>query len=57
MVKVGDRVPDVEGLQEKSPGNAVNLAKELSGKGIIIGVPAAFSASTTVSRERDRASC
>lgn len=29
---------------EGSPGNKVNLAKELSsGKGVIIGVPAAFS--------------
>ncbi|KAF2670724.1 Redoxin [Microthyrium microscopicum] len=43
FVKVGDAIPDVE-LMEGSPGNKVNLAKELkSGKGVIIGVPAAFS--------------
>jgi len=35
---------DVE-LMESSPGNKVNLSKELAGKpkGLIIGVPAAFS--------------
>lgn len=43
QVKVGDPVPDVE-LWEDSPGNRVNLAKELAtGKGLIIGIPAAFS--------------
>ena len=43
QVKVGDSIPDVE-LFEDSPGNKVNLSKELaSGKGLIIGVPAAFS--------------
>lgn len=43
QVKVGDTVPDIE-LWEDSPGNRVNLAKELaSGKGLIIGIPAAFS--------------
>jgi len=43
MVKVGDSIPSVE-LFEGSPGNKVNLAKELaSGKGLVIGVPAAFS--------------
>ncbi|PSN64436.1 AhpC/TSA family protein [Corynespora cassiicola Philippines] len=41
-VKVGDRLPDVD-LMEGSPGNKVNLAKELKGKGLIIGVPAAYS--------------
>ncbi|GAB7341271.1 hypothetical protein MBLNU457_7545t1 [Dothideomycetes sp. NU457] len=43
-VKVGDAIPDVE-LMESSPGNKVNLSKELAGKpkGLIIGVPAAFS--------------
>ncbi|KAL9070694.1 MAG: hypothetical protein Q9157_005730 [Trypethelium eluteriae] len=41
-VNVGDRIPDVE-LMENSPGNKVNVAKELKGKGLIIGVPAAFS--------------
>ncbi|KAI9863468.1 MAG: Peroxiredoxin-5, mitochondrial [Vezdaea acicularis] len=45
MVKVGDRVPDLDVLVENSPGNKVNLAKELKGKGLIIGVPAAFSPS------------
>lgn len=48
MVQTGDAVPDVE-LVEKSPGNKVSLAKELaSGKGLIIGVPAAFSMSTLI---------
>ncbi len=42
-VKVGDRIPDVDALVENSPGNKVNLSKELTGKGLIIGVPAAFS--------------
>ena len=44
-VKVGDRLPDLaDVLMESSPGNKVNLAQELSiGKGLIIGVPAAFS--------------
>ncbi|KAL2355167.1 hypothetical protein BJ546DRAFT_676428 [Cryomyces antarcticus] len=45
FVKTGDSVPDVE-LMENSPGNKVNLAKELKGKGLIIGVPAAFSKAT-----------
>jgi hypothetical protein len=43
MVKVGDSIPNVE-LQEGNPGGKVNLADLLkSGKGIILGVPAAFS--------------
>jgi len=42
FVKVGDAIPDVD-LVENSPGNKVNIAKELKGKGLIIGVPAAFS--------------
>ena len=43
LVNVGDSVPGLD-LVEDSPGNTVNLAKELSqGKGLIIGVPAAFS--------------
>lgn len=43
MVKVGDSIPSVD-LVEGSPGDKVNLSKELaSGKGLIIGVPAAFS--------------
>jgi 2-Cys peroxiredoxin 5 len=42
-VKVGDAVPDVE-LMEGSPGSKVSLAQELkSGRGVIVGVPAAFS--------------
>lgn len=44
-VKVGDRLPDLaDALMENSPGNKINLAQELSsGRGLIIGVPAAFS--------------
>lgn len=45
FVKVGDALPDLDVLAEGSPGNKVNLAKELKGKGLIIGVPAAFSPS------------
>ncbi|KAF1963365.1 AhpC/TSA family protein [Byssothecium circinans] len=45
FVKVGDKIPDVE-LMESSPGNKVKIADELkTGKGLIIGVPAAFSPS------------
>ncbi|KAF1985381.1 AhpC/TSA family protein [Aulographum hederae CBS 113979] len=44
-VKKGDAIPSVE-LMEGSPGNKVNLAEELKGgKGVIVGVPAAFSPS------------
>lgn len=42
FVKVGDAIPDIE-LVENSPGNKVSLAKELTGKGLIIGTPGAFS--------------
>jgi len=42
MVKVGDSIPSVD-LYESSPGDKVNLAEVLKGKGLIIGVPAAFS--------------
>lgn len=43
MVKVGDSIPNVE-LVEGAPDKKVNIAKELaSGKGVIVGVPAAFS--------------
>jgi peroxiredoxin 5 len=42
LVKVGDKIPDVE-LMEGSPGNKVSIAQDLKGKGLIIGVPAAFS--------------
>ncbi|KAM0704928.1 hypothetical protein Q7P35_007715 [Cladosporium inversicolor] len=41
-VQVGDAIPNIE-LVETSPGNKVNIAKELQGKGVIVGVPAAFS--------------
>jgi len=45
MVNVGDKIPSVE-VFEGGPGTKVNLATELaSGKGLIIGVPAAFSPS------------
>ncbi len=44
-VKVGDSIPDVD-LVEGSPGNKINLGRELrQGKGLIIGVPAAYSQS------------
>ncbi|KAL2057623.1 hypothetical protein ABVK25_002007 [Lepraria finkii] len=42
MVKVGDSIPSLD-LVEGTPGSKVNLAQELKGKGLIIGVPAAFS--------------
>jgi 2-Cys peroxiredoxin 5 len=38
-VQVGDKIPNVE-LMENSPGNKVNIADELkSGKGLVIGKP------------------
>jgi 2-Cys peroxiredoxin 5 len=42
FVKAGTAIPSVE-LMEDSPGNKVNLASELKGKGLIIGTPGAFS--------------
>lgn len=42
FVQVGDKIPNVE-LAEGSPGTKVNIASELKGKGLVIGVPAAFS--------------
>ena len=36
FVRVGDKIPDVE-LMENSPGNKISLARELKGKGVIIG--------------------
>ncbi|KAK5732223.1 hypothetical protein LTR17_010669 [Elasticomyces elasticus] len=48
LVKMNDAIPDVE-LMENSPGNKVSIAKELKGKGVIIGVPAAFSPSCSES--------
>lgn len=45
LVKVGDSIPNVE-LVEGSPGNKVNISEELKGgRGIVLGVPAAFSTS------------
>lgn len=44
LVNVGDRIPDLTVLVENSPGNKVNLSQELE-RGLIIGVPAAFSTS------------
>jgi hypothetical protein len=41
LVKIGDALPDVE-VMESSPGNKVNIFTELKGKGLIIGVPAAY---------------
>jgi len=52
-VKVGDSIPDLDALVENSPGNKVNLSKELTGKGLIIGVPAAFSTSIPEFRSPD----
>ncbi|KAI9372053.1 Redoxin [Aspergillus egyptiacus] len=43
FVQKGDPIPDLDVLVENSPGNKINLAKELKGKGLIIGVPAAYS--------------
>lgn len=44
-VNVGDQIPSIE-LMEKSPGNKVDIAKEVGDKAMIIGVPAAFSNAT-----------
>lgn len=44
FVQKGDAIPNLDVLVEDSPGNKINLAKELKGKGVIVGVPAAFSA-------------
>ncbi|KAK0287171.1 hypothetical protein LTS00_010209 [Friedmanniomyces endolithicus] len=43
-VQVNDAIPNVD-LMETSPGNKVPIAKELKDKGLIIGIPAAFSPS------------
>ncbi|KAK8055689.1 peroxiredoxin 5- prdx5 [Apiospora rasikravindrae] len=44
LVQVGDPLPNLEVLCEASPGNKVNLLDEFrSTKGLVIGVPAAFS--------------
>jgi 2-Cys peroxiredoxin 5 len=42
-VKVGDKIPNLDVLVESSPGNKVNLSEAITGKALIIGVPAAFS--------------
>lgn len=49
FVQKGDPIPDLDVLVENSPGNKVNLAKEIKGKGVIIGTPAAFSMSLWLS--------
>lgn len=43
FLDVGNDLPDLDVLVENSPGNKVNLSKELTGRGLVIGVPAAFS--------------
>lgn len=45
LFKAGDSIPSgLPGLHENSPGNAIDISKEVAkGKSIIIGVPAAFS--------------
>ncbi|KAG5926810.1 hypothetical protein E4U42_002947 [Claviceps africana] len=44
LVKAGDKVPNVDGLMENSPGFKVNLAEEFkAANGYIIGVPGAFT--------------
>ncbi|OQD74597.1 hypothetical protein PENDEC_c010G05987 [Penicillium decumbens] len=48
FVQKGDSIPSFD-LVENSPGNKVNLANELKGKGVIIGVPAAFSPACSAS--------
>ena len=45
FVKVGDKIPNLDVLVENSPGNKVNLGEAITGKALIIGVPAAFSMS------------
>lgn len=51
LFKAGDAIPTgLKGLQESSPGNAVDLGKEVSkGKFVIIGLPAAFSPACSAS--------
>jgi hypothetical protein len=43
LVQKGDPIPNLNVLVENSPGNKVNLAKEIKGKAVIVGTPAAFS--------------
>lgn len=54
FVKAGDAIPNVD-LVEDSPGNKVNLSKELTGKGVIVGVPAAFSKTFILAKSIDLA--
>ncbi|EEH22307.2 hypothetical protein PABG_04518 [Paracoccidioides brasiliensis Pb03] len=49
FVRVGDEVPDHMVLFENLPSNKINLAKELTGKGLIIGTPGAFSPACSAS--------
>lgn len=51
LFKAGASIPaGIPGLQENSPGNAVDLAKEVAhGKYIVIGLPAAFSPACSAS--------
>lgn len=53
FIKVGDKIPNLDVLVENSPGNKVNLSSELAGKGLIIGVPAAFSKKYTLFRNEN----
>ncbi|KAF3388760.1 Peroxiredoxin-5 [Penicillium rolfsii] len=43
LVQKGDPIPNLDVLVENSPGNKINLAKEIKGKAVIVGTPAAFS--------------
>lgn len=43
LIKVGDKLPQLNVLVENSPGNKVDVSELSSGKALLIGVPAAFS--------------
>lgn len=45
-IQIGDPIPDVP-LMESSPGNKISLAEQFGqgGRGVIVGIPAAFSPS------------
>lgn len=44
LIKVGERLPNINVLVEDSPGNKLNLREVIKeDKALIIGVPAAFS--------------
>ncbi|CAH02911.1 peroxiredoxin family protein [Kluyveromyces lactis] len=51
LFKAGDSIPTgLKGLHESSPGNSVDLGKEVAhGKYIIVGLPAAFSPACSAS--------